>query len=325
MKTLLKQDLFGSVFREDRASGPVVVRDLSSARWWLRPLARHLARREARALKRLEGLAGQVPRLLSWNGTRLERTWLDGRPMQAARPADPEFFAQSLRLLRRIHAAGVIHNDLAKEPNWLVGPEGQPRVVDFQLAWAPTRRGSLFRLLGREDLRHALKHRRTYAAGTLTRRQQAVLATPAWTSRIWRATVKPVYLWLTRRVLGWADREGAGDRQIPSLRAGPRLRRGDQAGILTPATPTDRSQPMDICHPHNRLSDQPAGPENFGIRLSLPPGDPMRDLLGEDWAEFQWFDSEAAREAKLAQLKEQFVYYRRGDRPTFVLERVQRG
>ncbi len=51
----------------------------------------------------------------------------------------------------------------------------------------------------------------------------------------------------------------------------------------------------------------------------------MRDLLGEDWAEFQWFDSEAAREAKLAQLKEQFVYYRRGDRPTFVLERVQRG
>jgi RIO-like serine/threonine protein kinase len=214
VKSLLKQDLFGSVFRDDRASGPVVIRDLSGARWWLRPLARHLAGREARALKRLEALAGEVPRLLSWDGLRLERTWLEGRPMQVAQPADPAFFARSLHLLRRIHAAGVVHNDLAKEPNWLVGPQGEPRIVDFQLAWAPARRGRLFRLLGREDLRHALKHRRYYAASTLTRRQRRILATPAWTSRTWRATVKPVYLWVTRRVLGWADREGAGDRRI---------------------------------------------------------------------------------------------------------------
>ena len=34
--------------------------------------------------------------------------------------------------------------------------------------------------------------------------------------------------------------------------------------------------------------------------------------------------SEAAREAKLEQLHRQFVYYRKGDRPSFVLERVNR-
>jgi predicted Ser/Thr protein kinase len=324
VKSLLKQDLFGSVFREDRAAGPVVVRDLTGARWWLRPLARHLAGREARALKQLETVADGVPRLLSWNGTCLERTWLEGRPMQAARPSDPAFFAQSLRLLRQIHAAGVVHNDLAKEPNWLVGPAGEPRIVDFQLAWAPARRARLFRLLRREDLRHALKHRRYYAADSLTRRQRQILSTPAWTSRAWRATVKPVYLWVTRRLLGWADREGAGDRQLRRDGAARRLRRDSRAGILSPPCSSDWQESMDICHPHNRLSGRPAGPANFGIRLSLPPGDPMRGLLGDDWAEFQWFDSEEAREAKLRQLKEQFVYYRRGDRPTFVLERVQR-
>lgn len=324
MKSLLKQDLFGAVLREDRATGPVVVRDLTDARWWLRPLARHLAGREARALKQLEALAGHVPRLLSWNGVRLERTWLDGQPMQSARPTDPAFFSESLRLLRRIHAAGVVHNDLAKEPNWLVGPEGEPRIVDFQLAWAPTHRSRLFRLLGREDLRHALKHRRYYAAGTLTRRQQRILATPAWTSRAWRATVKPVYLWVTRRVLGWADREGAGDRQVRRGPESPNLRQEERAGILCSPLSSNGQESMDICHPHNRRSAKPAGPANYGIRLSLPPGDPMRGLLGDDWAEFQWFDSEEAREAKLSQLKEQFVYYRRGDRPTFVLERVQR-
>ncbi|MFU8895651.1 MAG: hypothetical protein ACNA8J_04625 [Gammaproteobacteria bacterium] len=50
----------------------------------------------------------------------------------------------------------------------------------------------------------------------------------------------------------------------------------------------------------------------------------MRPLLGEDWQEFQWFASESAREAKLAELRRQFVYYRVGDTPTFVLERVNR-
>ena len=50
----------------------------------------------------------------------------------------------------------------------------------------------------------------------------------------------------------------------------------------------------------------------------------MRPLLGDDWHEYQWFASEAAREAKLEQLHRQFVYYRKGDRPSFVLERVNR-
>jgi hypothetical protein len=40
-----------------------------------------------------------------------------------------------------------------------------------------------------------------------------MLARPSPLSRFWRASVKPVYLFVTRRVLGWQDREGAGDRQ----------------------------------------------------------------------------------------------------------------
>jgi RIO-like serine/threonine protein kinase len=213
LKLLLKQDVFGTVSRENRDGRPIVVRDLDPARWWARPLARFLAGREAKALRRLDGLSGRVPQLLSWDGRRLERTWLDGRPMQQARPRHHDYYSEALKLVRRIHAAGVVHNDLAKEPNWLVDPDGRPLVVDFQLAWAPRRRTRLFRLFGREDLRHALKHRRYYAAESLSARQREILANPGWISRSWRATVKPVYLWITRRVLGWSDREGAGDRQ----------------------------------------------------------------------------------------------------------------
>jgi len=46
----------------------------------------------------------------------------------------------------------------------------------------------------------------------LTRRELAILASPSWLARTWMATGKPVYMWFTRSVLGWEDREGAGDR-----------------------------------------------------------------------------------------------------------------
>ena len=81
----------------------------------------------------------------------------------------------------------------------------------------------------------------------------------------------------------------------------------------------------DACHEHNRSRPLPTGPKAWGIRLSLPENDPMITLLGDDWHEYQWFASEAAREAKLAQLERQFIYYRKGDKPSFVLERVNRG
>jgi hypothetical protein len=90
--------------------------------------------------------------------------------------------------------------------------DGMPAFIDFQIAWVAPRRSALFRLLAYEDLRHLLKHKRTYLPGRLTARQRAILARPSPPSRLYRRTVKPVYLFVTRRLMGWADREGAGDR-----------------------------------------------------------------------------------------------------------------
>jgi hypothetical protein len=189
-----------------------VLRDCSDARWWLRPLAYHLLARERRALRHLTGLE-RVPALLATERGRLERAWIEGEPMQIARPREAHYYREALRLLRRMHARDLTHNDLAKETNWLVTPEGLPAVVDFQLARHAPRRGRLFRMLAHDDLRHLLKHKRQYLPEHLTARQRAILAQPSPLSRAWRATGKPVYLFVTRRLLGWSDREGAGDRQ----------------------------------------------------------------------------------------------------------------
>ena len=213
--TPLKRDLFGVVSRL-RMSGEAggvahVQRDTTLAALGVRWLARRLAAREARALQSLRRVPG-VPRLVSWDGRRLVRSWLPGVPLQQAGSVDPGYFREALRLLRHLHAAGLVHNDLAKEPNWLVGPDGRPALVDFQLAVRPRHRGRLFRMLAHDDLRHLLKHKRTYCPGHLSTRQRAILARRSPLAATWARTGKPVYWFVTRRLLGWADREGAGDR-----------------------------------------------------------------------------------------------------------------
>lgn len=208
---LLKKDLFGEIWQIGTGEEQQIVRDTRTARRWLRWLARRLLRREARALVALQHLRG-VPEVAEIRTDRLVRRYLDGVPMQRGQPRNPQYFRAAASLLRQMHRANVVHNDLAKEPNLLVRTDGQPAFIDFQLAWHCDRRGRLFRVLAYEDLRHLLKHKRTYCPQHLTRRERTILANPSSPSRAWMTTVKPVYLFITRRILGWADREGAADR-----------------------------------------------------------------------------------------------------------------
>jgi hypothetical protein len=216
----LKRDVFGTVTRY----GDTVVRDAAAARPWARRLAVHLMRREHRALARLAlggGIEG-IPRVLALAPRALTRTWIEATPMQIAKPRDPTYFRAAAQLLRRLHAAGVIHNDLAKETNWLVTPDGRPALVDFQLAMTlrlaraggKPSRGTLARALGHDDIRHLLKHKRSYLPDRLTARERRILATPSLVSRLWMASGKRVYLFVTRRIFRWRDREGAGDRPM---------------------------------------------------------------------------------------------------------------
>ena len=208
--TLLKSDVFGTITR----IGDTVVRDARAARPWARVLARHLLRREHRALSRLALGAGTpgVPAVLGFEPGVLTRRWIDGAPMHLAKPGNPEYYREAAKLVRRMHAADVIHNDLAKETNWLVTPDGLPALVDFQLAMTVVRRGPLARALGHDDIRHLLKHKRSYLPERLTAREKRILAAPSLVSRAWMASGKKLYLFVTRRLLHWRDREGAGDR-----------------------------------------------------------------------------------------------------------------
>jgi len=192
-------------------AGLIVRRDTRHAGFAVRWIARHMLAREARVLAVLEGVAG-VPQLIKADRDTLDRSYLAGMPMQEGRPTDVNYFRAAAQLLRKLHQYDVVHNDLAKEPNLLLTTDGQPAFIDFQLSWFAPHRGRLFRTLAREDIRHLLKHKRTYCPEYLTHREKVILDNPSVLSKIWMKTVKPIYLFVTRRLLGWQDREGAGDR-----------------------------------------------------------------------------------------------------------------
>lgn len=109
-------------------------RDARNAAFAVRWIARKLLAREARALAVLEGL-DCVPELVEVSRDMLDRRYIDGQPMQEGKPSQPEYFRAAARALRKLHRLGVVHNDLAKEPNFLLTADGQPALIDFQLAW----------------------------------------------------------------------------------------------------------------------------------------------------------------------------------------------
>jgi hypothetical protein len=207
----LKHDALGTTRLVATGADSFVERDTRTAYSTLRWLARRLAAREAAALAALAGESG-VPRLLGFDGRVVRRSFVPGRPLYEARPRSRAYFVDALRVLRRLHRAGIAHNDLAKEANWIVTSGDACAIVDFQLATRARVRTARFRRRAYEDLRHLLKHKRTYQPHGLTARQLRLLSRPTWGTRLWRALVKPPYRFVTRVVLGWSEREGPLER-----------------------------------------------------------------------------------------------------------------
>lgn len=82
---------------------------------------------------------------------------------------------------------------------------------------------------------------------------------------------------------------------------------------------------MDYCHQHNLVRPETAGAERkYGIRVSLPPGDSLRKVLGEDWERLHWYPTEAERDRAFEEMAARHGYYRKSDTPTQVLEKIVR-
>ncbi len=214
-RVVLKRDLFSTVERgsfvtASGASVEAVLRRIDQVPWWMFAVAYHLFARERKALA-IAGELGIAPPLLFAGSRVLVRGWIDGVALQTAKPyGDRAFFASAKAALRKLHRAGICHNDLSKQQNWLRGRDGRAYLMDFQLASCFSRRSPLFRLLAYEDLRHLLKHKHRYLLAELTPAEWRMRARKSALTALWMKTAKPAYELIMHRLFGYVDREGGG-------------------------------------------------------------------------------------------------------------------
>ena len=64
---------------------------------------------------------------------------------------------------------------------------------------------------------------------------------------------------------------------------------------------------------------------SFGIRVSVPPGDPFANLLDEGWEKTHWYPSQTARDLALHDMQREHEYSRAGDKPSLIFEAIERG
>lgn len=82
---------------------------------------------------------------------------------------------------------------------------------------------------------------------------------------------------------------------------------------------------MSYCHRHNLVDPETADADRrFGIRVTLPPGDTLRNILGDDWERVHWYADAQERDHAYDAMATRHGYYRTSDAPTQVLEKIER-
>ncbi len=87
----------------------------------------------------------------------------------------------------------------------------------------------------------------------------------------------------------------------------------------------NRVRTVDYHHSHNLVEPEKAGVERrFGIRVTLPDTDTLRNILGDDCERLHWFPTESERNAAFTKMATRHGYNRNSDTPTQILEKIAR-
>jgi hypothetical protein len=190
----------------------------------LNAVGRLLGQRELRLYQAAHDLPG-VPRLVGAVGrTGFMHAFVPGRPLARRDTVGDAFFDQLLALVQALHARHIAYVDLNKRQNILLGQDGRPYLIDFQIAllWPPTgwRRWAPARwLLARfqhGDYYHYLKHKRRLRPDLLTTEERAAVSRLSPWIRLHRWLTRPL-THLRRRTL--RHLEGAPHAAVPGASA----------------------------------------------------------------------------------------------------------
>jgi hypothetical protein len=81
---------------------------------------------------------------------------------------------------------------------------------------------------------------------------------------------------------------------------------------------------MGISNAHNLRSPPVESLRPYGLRVSLPSGDPFRKLLGPEWHRIHWYATPQEREIDLAEMRRRHEYSRATDAPSLRFEKIEK-
>jgi hypothetical protein len=181
-------------------------------------LGRLLTRREVRMYELAQGLPG-VPRLLGTVGDAgFLHEFIPGRALRRDDRVSDSFFGELFAMVGELHARHMAYVDLNKRENILLGDDGRPHLIDFQIAlhlpptgWRrlwPVR--WLLRRFQHADRYHCLKHKRKLRPDLLTQDERQSVAQVSIWIRLHRWLTRPLRD-LRRRTLRRLGRAAGGE------------------------------------------------------------------------------------------------------------------
>ena len=160
---------------------------------------RLLTRHEADLFGQLADLDG-VPALVGvWQDDSLIHEYVPGHPLSKGEPVNDKFFVRLRAMVDVLHQRRIAYVDLEKPQNVLVGEDGRPHLIDFQISWpwpvgwparSPLGRW-LCRRLQEGDRYHLGKLQRRFRPDQLTPQELAASYARPWPVRLHRKLTAP--------------------------------------------------------------------------------------------------------------------------------------
>jgi hypothetical protein len=213
----IKHDFFAATgFYRDSSGNRAVMkigRTTSFAGIPLKWIGRWLCRRELGFYRSLSDLPN-IPRVLGTpSETAFVHDYIPGHPLSRKDPVADDFFPQLQSLLGEIHRRNIAYVDTNKPENILLGDDGKPYLIDFQISWDLIGLGDNFvdrwwlRRLQRADIYHILKHKRRMRPDQLTEDEAKIVSRRGILIHLHRILSKP-YFFIRRRLFKWLRSTG---------------------------------------------------------------------------------------------------------------------
>jgi hypothetical protein len=151
-----------------------------------------------------------VPRLMGQVGENgLVHAYVPGRPLGKEGAVPDGFFDELLELVAELHRREIAYVDTNKASNILLGEDGRPHLIDFQISYDVRGLGNnlvnraILRRLQREDVYHLLKHKKRLRPDLLSDQQRRIVEHKSWAIRVHRFVTRPYFVirrWWLRRM-----------------------------------------------------------------------------------------------------------------------------